>query len=163
METLQELSNDLGRLNIHNQTDLQDRLKAGESTRSLLLEHLEDNKAQVIQIQTTLESNNRLQGLLTDIQMPNYEIRMSGQAFRNTLLEFVGNLEKKLTIYQKGQELAIQKARLEGEKQAQYKILAILEPYENRLETLPCPVCQKPMTDLERHSILSDLRMNDKN
>ena len=164
METLQELSNDLGRLNIHNQTDLQDRLEAGESTHSLLLDHLEDNKAQVIQIQNTLESNNRLRGLLTDIQSAKLQDSHVWTGFSETsLLEFVGNLEQEINnLSKKRQELAIQKARLEGEKQAQYKILAILEPYENRLETLPCPVCQKPMTDLERHSILSDLRMNDK-
>lgn len=164
METLQELSNDLGRLNIHTQNDLQDRLKAGENTRSLLLDHLEDNKAQVIQIQATLDGNNRLQKFLADIQNAQSQSTFGWTGFAETpLLEFVRNLEQAIdNLSIQRQELAIQTARLEGEKQAQHKILAILEPYENHLETLPCPVCQKPMTEPERHSILSDLRMSDK-
>jgi DNA repair exonuclease SbcCD ATPase subunit len=163
MEALQELSNDLNRLNIHTQTDLQERLNSGENTRSLLLEHLEDNKAQVIQIQATLEGNNRLQGFLAEIQNAQIQNHQKWSGFAETpLVEVFVSLENAIAkLSENRRQLEIQTAHLEGEKEAQHKILAILEPYENHFETFPCPVCQKPMTEPERHSILSDLRIND--
>ena len=51
-------------------------------------------------------------------------------------------------------------ARLEGEQSAYQDILDILEPYTGRAETLPCPVCGKPMTSSEREGIIRDIRGN---
>ena len=160
MEDLQKLSDDLNRVNLHTQSDLKDRLVAGENTRSLLLDQLDNNKVQVIQIQTTLEGNNKLQQYLSGIQSDQYQNAVDWTNFTDSpLVEYVNNLEKTIeSVANKLQELALQKARLEGEIQASQRILSILEPYENRFETLPCPVCQKPMTETERHSILSDIR-----
>jgi exonuclease SbcC len=161
MGDLQALSDNLSRLNLHTQSDLQDRLVAGENTHSLLLDQLDNNKVQVIQIQTTLEGNNKLQQYLSGIQSDQYQNTEDWTNFTDSpLVEYVNNLEKTIeNIANKLQELALQKARLEGEIQASQRILSILEPYENRYETLPCPVCQKPMTETERHSILSDIRL----
>lgn len=163
MEFLQVLSNDLERLDIHTQSDLQNQLNDGENTRSLLLENLEDNKAQVIQNQATLENINRLQDRVNAIQNSQLQNNQGWIDFVEIpLVEYVANLERDIEdLSNKRHELELQKARLEGEKQAQNKILAILEPYENRNETLPCPVCQKPMTEPERHSILCNIRKSE--
>lgn len=163
MESLQDLSNDLERLHIHTISDLQNQLSAGENTRSLLLENLEENKALVIQNQAAMENINRLQECVTSIQNSQL-LKSQGwiDFIELPLLEYVANLERDIEdLTNRRQELAIQKARLEGEKQAQQKILIILEPFENRNDTLPCPVCKKPMTESERHSILSVIRKSD--
>jgi len=163
MESLQDLSNDLERLHIQTLSDLQNQLSAGENTRSLLLEKLEENKALVIQNQAAMENINRLQEYVNSIQISQIQKSQGWIDFIEIpLLEYVANLEKDIKdLSNRRQELAIQKARLEGEKQAQQKILLILEPFENRNDTLPCPVCNKPMTESERHSILSVIRKRD--
>ncbi len=74
----------------------------------------------------------------------------------------MNNLELNVeNLTNKSHELELQRAHFEGEKQALQNVLSILVPYENRVETLPCPVCQKPMSEPERHSILSGLRERD--
>ncbi len=60
------------------------------------------------------------------------------------------------TVQQAREDLA----RLQGERSAYQDILEILEPYAGRAETLPCPVCGKPMTSGERDRITQDIQGN---
>lgn len=160
---LQELADDLERLNIKTKSDLFNRLAAGDETRTLLLEQLESNKAKEIQINTSLENIDRLQFLVEKIENSRLPNSNEWNSFSDQpIIEYVSTLEKSITaLTTKIQEIAIQKARIEGEKVSQQKILMVLEPFEDMNETIPCPVCQKPMTEHERHSILLDIHKTD--
>ena len=161
MGSVQELTADLDRLLIKNETSLQEHLTAGEGVRTVLLEQLEDNKEQVIHLQRIQEEAGRLQSLLTQFQEEIERHPEQWQGFQTTpLAEYSQQIEQRIRETGKGgQEFALSIARHEGEKQSYQKTLLVLEPYENRSETLPCPVCQKPMTGPERQSVLSEIHV----
>lgn len=159
MGSVQELTADLDRLNIKHEASLKERLTAGEGVRTVLLEQLEDNKEQVIHLQRIQESAGRLQVLLLRFQEEMERLPERWQGFQATsLADYARQVEQHIDeTARNGQEFALAIARHEGEKQGYQKTLLVLEPYENRSETLPCPVCQKPMTGPERQSVLAEI------
>ncbi len=160
LDALKELVEDLARLEIRTEADLQDRLRSGEMVRDLLLRQIEENKARAIHIQNQSDEAVRVQDMLAVVEGQMAASPEDWQGFRTTaLIEYVGALESEVEQGERaGQEAAAQVARLEGEQQAYAKILAVLAPYQDRDETLPCPVCQKPMSAGERHTVLDHLR-----
>lgn len=162
MDMLQGLSEDLARLGIRARSDLEDRLNAGENTRALLLGSLEDNREQVLQIQASLERNNRIRENLHGVQQSRAGDPACWEGIdAEPLQDYYASHEQELDrLSQKRQEVELHIARLEGEMQALRRILSVLEPYQNHADTLPCPVCQKPMTEPERHAILHNLQAN---
>jgi exonuclease SbcC len=82
-------------------------------------------------------------------------------AMQRPVLALVEELEGRVSRIQSMIQQAREDwARLQGEQAAQQKILEILEPYVDRAETLPCPVCSKPMTPDERSHITQDIQQN---
>lgn len=51
-------------------------------------------------------------------------------------------------------------AQLRGQQSAYQEVLDILQPYAGRTETLPCPVCGKPLTPDERERAILTIRAN---
>jgi len=51
-------------------------------------------------------------------------------------------------------------ARLDGQEEAYNQIVVLLEPFEDSNNTVPCPVCRKPLTNSERKDILTEIRQN---
>ncbi len=160
LDALKELVDDLAGLDIRTEADLQDRLRSGEMVHDLLIRQIEENKAHAIQIQSQSEEAVRLQDMLAVVEGQMSQAVQGWQAFRSTpLIEYVTGLEAEVEQGERaGQEAVSQVARLEGEQQAYAKILAVLAPYEDSEETLPCPVCQKPMSAGDRQTVLEKLR-----
>lgn len=161
MESIQELMNDLGRLQIRSEADLKDHLASGERVRTLLLEQIENNKEEFIHLQSIEQDVARLQEVLSYIDL---EYRRSPDLWEKfqtiPLVEYHKQVEQRIDAVSKnGQELAVTIARHEGEKQGYQKTLLVLQPYENRAETLPCPVCRKPMTGSERQTVLEEIHI----
>jgi len=78
-----------------------------------------------------------------------------------SVLELFSKLEQQAKEAQSSvQEYQVALARLEGEQQADRRILDILLPYVERTDTLPCPVCGKPMTVDERESAIQHVKAN---
>lgn len=159
MAAIQELTADLDRLNIADEAGLQEHLAAGEGVRTVLLEQLEDNKEQVLHLQRIQEEAGRLQALIARFQGEIERLPEQWKGFQTTpLAEYSSQVAQRIDATAKsGQEFALAVARHEGEKQGYQKTLLVIEPYENRSETLPCPVCQKPMTGPERQSVLAEI------
>ena len=160
LEALQELVAELDRLEIRTEADLKERLRSGEMVRDLLLRQIEDNKARAVRLQDQSDEAVRVQDLAAVVEEQMASAPERWQGFGSTpLIEYVTGLEAQVEQgEQAGQDTLSQAARLEGEQQAYAKILLVLEPYEHRQETLPCPVCQKPMSEDERHSVLDKIR-----
>ncbi len=160
LDALQELVGELGRLEIRTEADLKERLRSGEMVRDLLLRQIEENKGRAIRIQNQSEEAVRVQDLVAVVEEQMERNPDRWQGFRSTALaEYAAGLEAQAEQGERaGQEAMAQVARLEGEQQAYAKILAVLEPYEDRQETLPCPVCQKPMSEDERRTVLDNIR-----
>ena len=161
MASIQELTADLDRLNIQNETSLYEHLSEGEGVRTVLLEQLEDNKEQVLHLQRIQEEAGRLQALLARLQEQIERLPEQWKGFQTTpFAEYSSRVEQSIDATAKsGQEFALAIARHEGEKQGYQKTLLVLQPYESRSETLPCPVCQKPMTGPERQSVLAEINI----
>lgn len=58
------------------------------------------------------------------------------------------------------QDRQVALARLEGEGSGYQRTLGLLAPYADRAETLPCPVCGKPMSRDERKHIVQEVESN---
>lgn len=82
-------------------------------------------------------------------------------AQQKSVVVLFAELERKAQALQERlEETQTAIARLEGEETAYQRILNILLPYVGRSETLPCPVCNKPMTADERDCIIQDIQAN---
>jgi len=101
MEAIQELMDDLVRLGIRTEADLQERLNSGEKTRELLLEQLEKIKAQFILLQTTSQEAERLQELVTTIAN---EVKSAPERWKNIhatpIVEYYRSIEQKIHVLQ---------------------------------------------------------------
>src|SRR5690606_8556519 len=60
-------------------------------------------------------------------------------------------------------EIMLAVAKLDGQEEAYNQIVGLLEPFEGSDNTVPCPVCSKPLTNSERKDILAEIRQNVEN
>jgi len=159
LKSYRDLRADLERLQIQTTSDLENHINVGEEAKQGLLTKLETFAQELkgIELQTNLANNlqqefDNLQQLIeidsekwSDIKKAS--IQGSLQNFQNRLQETEENLtDTRMTL-----------ARLDGQEKAYQRILELLEPYQDSIETVPCPVCRKPLSLDDRKNILEEI------
>ena len=159
LKSYQNFKEDLERLQIHTALELENHIRAGAKTRQGLISKLEKIAQELKELDrhTTLAKTlqleiDRLQEIILadptqwgDFFDKNIQVNL--EQFQISQMNMERELiDSRMTI-----------ARLEGQEQAYHRILELLELYEHNIETVPCPVCRKPLTLGERNHILAEI------
>lgn len=162
IRSLQSLLRDCERLGIRQDADFEQHVRDIDRRRDRLLADLRAAQDEIARYTREHEDLHYLTELL-DRAVPVLQRDPDTwqKAQRRPVLALFEELEArvdqtKATIQQSREDLA----RLQGERSAYQDILDILEPYARQVETLPCPVCGKPMTSSEREHIQRDIQGN---
>lgn len=159
---LQNLLGDLDRLGVRKDSDFERHIRDMDERREQLLADLRSVQDEITRYRRENEDLERLRQLL-DRALPALQRDPDTwqTAQQRPVLGLFTHLEaQELETQSAIQQCQVDLARLEGEQSAYQDILDIMEPYTGRAETLPCPVCGKPMTSSERESIIRDIRGN---
>lgn len=158
---LQDLSEQTERLKVRDGDALRRQVGALNARREQLLAQLRSIQNEIAQFKRENEDVMRLAPLLNQAQTLSADSEFWHSAQRTPVVQLYNELEQGLTHAQEAlQQNQVTQARLEGEQSAYQKILDLLVPYAGRAETLPCPVCGKPMTSGERDKITQDIQSN---
>lgn len=158
--SLQDLCEDLDRLQIRTNADLESHLHAGNQARKMVLSQLDEHQKQVFQTKQETRWVESIQASFDRVQAAMERQPSRWKGFSDTSIEdYFSQLEKKVNIIESDiNQSNLSLAHLEGEKKAYQRIVEILEPYQEALETIPCPICKKPLTVAERKNILDDIK-----
>ncbi len=160
LKSLQDLNTDLTRLEVRSQIDLESKLKAGDAGKEQFLNQLDKIGQEMGAIE---QSSGSIKGLLNKAHFVDYALRPQPeqwQIFKDSPVMdyFVKLQEQALATQNHCAEIMLQLARLDGQEEAYQRILSLLEPFKESNETVPCPVCRKPMTQSERKNILAEIQ-----
>jgi len=158
----QQLLDQFEQLGIREDTGLAQHLQEMDERRGSLLAGLRSAQSEIDRQKRENEDLLRLSpllhGALRALERYPATLQMAAQM---PILTVFADLEQRIDEVQSGiQENRTSLARLDGEQQAYRRIFDVLEPYVGSAETVPCPVCRKPMTADEREQVLQDIRGN---
>jgi exonuclease SbcC len=162
MRELRDLLGQVERLGVEWNPGLEDHMRDIDARREKLLMDL---RAVQEEIDTHTHENETLLRLapLLDRAVPALQLDADtwDLAQRTPILALFTQLDH----HSQGAEATIQEhqvalARIEGEQSGYQRILDLLLPYSDRPDTLPCPVCGKPMTQDEREHIVGEVQGN---
>jgi DNA repair exonuclease SbcCD ATPase subunit len=158
--SLQNLCEDLDRLQIRTNADLESHLHAGNQARKMVLSQLDEHQKQVFQTNQETRWAESIQASLDRVHNAIERQPSVWKGLSDTSIEgYFSQLEQKLNHLERDiNQVNLSLAHLEGEKKAYRRIAEILEPYDEALETIPCPICRKPLTVTERKSILDEIK-----
>lgn len=157
---LQTLLKRLEEIDVKSGQDLEDHLRDIDGRRENLLAHLRAAQERIAGHRREHDNLLRVAPLM-DRALPALKPEPATweAAQRTPVLRLFDQLDQaaqEASVRVKEYQVAL--ARLEGEQIAYQRILDLMLPYADRSETLPCPVCGKPMTRDERERIVQDVR-----
>ncbi|MFH1635657.1 MAG: AAA family ATPase [Chloroflexota bacterium] len=160
LKSLQELNADLTRLEVRSMDELESKLNAGEMAKKQILDQLDQIGREIGAIE---QSQNALSRLKNEVDNVSKMVRSAPDQWRSftnaPLLSYFDKLQELAHDAEShAAEIAFVIARLDGQDDAFQRVLSLLEPYQDSNDTVPCPVCQKPLTLSERQSILETIR-----
>lgn len=160
IQVLQKLLDDFERLGIRKDPDFEQRVRDMDARREKLFAELSAAQNRIAQHERENEDWEHLTQLLDRAAPALQRDPNTWQAAQHKpVLALFADLEAKVLDTQSAiQRCQLDMARLDGEQLAYQRILDIMEPYTGRAETLPCPVCGKPMTSGERENITRDIQ-----
>ncbi len=160
IQVLQKLLDDFERLGIRKDPDFEQRVRDMDARREKLFAELSAAQNRIVQHERENEDWGHLTQLLDRAAPALQRDPHTWQAAQHKpVLALFADLEAKVLDTQSAiQRCQLDMARLDGEQLAYQRILDIMEPYTGRAETLPCPVCGKPMTSGERENITRDIQ-----
>jgi exonuclease SbcC len=160
MKETQEVLTDLTQLQVRRGADLERHVHNMETSREQLLKALRTQQNVITRYQSEHADLMRLAPLLTQaaLVLPQETDVILVQTPISALFT---QWEQQLTQTQDiVQQCQLAQARSEGEQMAYQRIQDMLHPYAGRTETMPCPVCGKPLTSDERDRIAHDIQNN---
>lgn len=160
--TVRGLLEQFEQIDVHDDGELEQRLYAIDGRRSRLLDSLRSVQDKIARHRRESEDLLRLKPL---IEKALQTLERHPGTLQTSKPISVPALFSKLKQQAEGAQSSAQKhqialARLEGEQQAYQRVLDILLPYVGHTDTVPCPVCGKPMTVDERESVIQDIKAN---
>ncbi len=160
IHVLQKLLDDFERLGVRKDPDFERHVRDMDARREKLFAELSAAQNRVAQHERENEDWGHLTQLLDRAAPALQRDPNTWQAAQHKpALALFADLEAKVLETQSAiQRCQLDMARLDGEQSAYQRILDIMEPYTGRAETLPCPVCGKPMTSSERENITHDIQ-----
>lgn len=158
--SLKDLCEDLDRLQIRTNADLESHLKAGDEARKMVLSQLNVHQERVFQAKQETRWAESIQASLDQVRAAMEHQPAMWQGFSETsIVGFFNQIEEKINHLDLDiNQMNLSLAQLEGEKKAYQRIVEILEPFREALETIPCPICRKPLTVDERENILEEIK-----
>jgi exonuclease SbcC len=158
----QDLLEEFERLGICEDGELARRLQGVDEHRQTFIDKLRSLQNDIARQRRENEDLLRLVPLLDRaVKVLERHPETLQKAKQSTVLALFSDLEQHAEEARSGaQAHQMSLARLEGESQAYGRVRDILQPYFGRDETVPCPVCGKPMTAGERERVLSEIRQN---
>jgi len=158
--TLQDLNEDLIRLEVRSLSELENKLKGQNIAREQFLVQLEDigrelggvekNADKVHDFQETI---NRLKEVIKN--SPDYWMNLES----SPVPEYFDWMQNKLREEENHlAEIKLVLAKLDGQEEAYTKVFSLLEPFEGSDDTVPCPVCRKPISKSQRKTILEEVK-----
>lgn len=160
MKNLQDLNADLIRLDVRSMSELENKLKGQTLAREQFLARLEGlgHELAIFERNTSIALNFKetISELLGFTQA---SPELWEGLENSTVLEYLDNLQNRAREAENHHsEIRLTLAKLDGQEEAYKRIIALLEPFENSDDTVPCPVCRKPMTKSERKTILEEIK-----
>jgi DNA repair exonuclease SbcCD ATPase subunit len=160
LKRLQELFGQLEKLGALSSVDLEDRLRRLDAHRATFEADLFSVQAQISELKRENEGVDALAPVLEQargvlqrsLAAPPESHRMAIPALSAQIEQRVREAEARIG------DLRVKAGRLDGEQLAHQRVLDILAPYTSRADTVPCPVCHKPLTGLERESLTRDIQ-----
>jgi DNA repair exonuclease SbcCD ATPase subunit len=162
LKTLQDLNSDLARLQVKSLVELEGKLSGGQKARDEFLNQL-DNIGREF---GSLDQNaNTIRNFQKEIDNVKSAVALSPNRWsdiaNSPILDYFDRLQNQAHEAESHQsEIMLFVARLDGQEEAYNQIIALLEPFEGSENTVPCPVCRKPLTNSERKDILTEIRQN---
>ena len=160
LKTAQLFMGRLDALEVRTDEDLEHRLSDTGGSRESLLADLRASQDKIARYRADHEGLNHLAPLVRQaLPILRQDPDTWSLAQQEPVNSLHTTLEERLgqTVSRIG-DLQVTLARSEGEQATQQRALDILLPYADSDETLPCPVCRKPMTRQERESVIQDMR-----
>ncbi|HBY94182.1 MAG: AAA family ATPase [Ardenticatenaceae bacterium] len=149
----------LEELGVTKEQELVDHMQRLEERRNRLLAELRATQSRVLEYERENEGLSRLAPLLRDVTRVFQEKQPdSATIFNQAIPELFRQREQELGQIQARLDTIEQDiAYLRGEYTAYNQLLDLLHAHESGEETIPCPVCSKPMTGAERSTVYRDL------
>jgi DNA repair exonuclease SbcCD ATPase subunit len=159
---IQAVLGELEWLRVKRQADLERLFQGLDKRREELLAQLGSSESKITQLNREYEDLGRLADLLNQaLPIISQDSKLWASIQNRPLLSLFMELEQQLQEVQDlVQQNQVAQARLEGEQVGYQRILDLLSPYAGRTETLPCPVCGKPMTNSEREGVIQEIQDN---
>lgn len=162
IKEIQALLADLDRLQIRKDGVLEEQLARMDARRREWLDEMQALSSRVAQAERDNQDLVRLTQTLNEvlpILQGNADLWSLAQRASSSELLAQGEQqsEQNLTLVRESQ---LAQARLEGEHLGHQRALDILVPTSERIDTLPCPICGKPMTGAERRTITLQIQAN---
>jgi DNA repair exonuclease SbcCD ATPase subunit len=163
LKLLQDINADLTRLEVRSRDDLDSKLSAGDSGKEKFLNQLDKIGEELGAIEQSIDTVGSIANeayfvahVFSSTQPERWKI------FKDSAVMdyFVKLQEQALAAQNHRAEIMLQLAHLDGQEEAYQRILSLLEPYKESIETVPCPVCRKPLTQSERMNILMEIRQD---
>jgi DNA repair exonuclease SbcCD ATPase subunit len=162
LKSLQDLNGDLIRSEVRSMEELDNKLKGGNVAREQFLSQLEEMGHELGAFEQKAKSILDLQGYIGRLKD---SIKTSPSLWmdfeNNTVGDYFTHLQSEAhKAEDRHTEIRLGLARLDGQEEAYKKVISLLEPFENSDETVPCPVCRKPITKSERKTIIEEIKQD---
>lgn len=159
---IQVILAELARLGVKRGLELEPQFRMLDERRAEHLTQLRSAQSKITRLKREYEDLGRLAGLLNEaLPAISQDSDLWARARNKPVRTLFSDLEQQLQATQEAvQQQDVAQARLEGEQLGYQRILDILSPYTERIETLPCPICGKPMTNSEREQVRQDIQGN---
>lgn len=155
----QALLDELDRLGLREAAEIEKRLHQIDGQRKELSTELRELENAQTRWKRETDDLLRLRNIAMEA-LPTLQTKPTTWAgLKNeSVLRLFSRLEQEMDRAQAShQDLQASRARLDGEKRGYQRVLDILAPLAERDGTVPCPVCAKPMTPVERRAVIDDL------
>lgn len=162
LKILQAASVDLSRLEIRTSVDLQNKLRGSATAKEQFLAQLEDIGSKLAKSEQNVSIATKIQQEIFELNKVIEQSPKGWQGlYEDTVINFYDHLQTNARAAENHHsEIRLALAKLDGQEEAYKRVISLLEPFENSDDTVPCPVCRKPMTKSERKSILEEIKQD---
>lgn len=162
LNNFQDTNSDLIRLEIRSHTDLENKLKGGIAAKEQFLAQLEEIGSKLAKSEQSTAVARKIQNTINELSKVTKASPDDWQGLNeDTVITFYDRLQSNArTAENHHSEIRLALAKLDGQEEAYKRVITLLEPFENSDDTVPCPVCRKPMTKSERKSILEEINQD---
>ncbi len=162
LKTIQDINSDLIRMGVRTLDDLENKLKGGNAAREQFLAQLEEVGRELVKFEQNTNTIQNFQKSIDELEKWTKTFPNLWEGLESTpVLEFFDSLQNNArTAEDHHSEIKLALAKIDGQEEAHKRVIALLEPFKNSDDTVPCPVCRKPITKSERKTILEEVKQD---